>query len=189
MASVLSSQVDMVPRDRLQVMRTTGRAPLPPEPSCRPGECIFKDWFQHRSPSTAPGPLLMRLQNQFCFLIPSYSTFPQQPVLEQTLALIQPSFLLPFFFSDYPRLSEYQDKIADNKGLENNQTVGTETVIVHPCKDWRDIYTENRHRAHKWEITKSQQSKVGEMRWEKEPSGETGLNNVATPRWQRPHSS
>lgn len=31
------------------------------------------------------------------------------------------------------------------------------------------------------EITKSQQSKVGEMRWEKEPSGETGLNNVATP--------
>lgn len=97
-ASVLSSQVDMVPRDRLQVMRTTGRAPLLPEPSRRPGECIFKDWFQHHSPSTAPGPLLMRLQNQFCFLIPSYSTFPQQPVLEQTLALIQPSFLLPFFF-------------------------------------------------------------------------------------------
>lgn len=123
----------------------------------------------------------MRLQNQFRFLIPSYSKFPRQPALEQTLALTQTSLLLAFVFSDYPRLSEYQDKITDNKGLENNQAVGIETVIIHPCKDQRDIYTENRHRVHKWgshPITalRGQGDEMAER-----ASGETGLHNVAAP--------
>lgn len=146
-----------LPRDRPQVVSTAGQVPLPAAPAHWPGERIFKDWFQHCSPGTARGPLLMRLQNRFHFLIPSYSKFPQQPALEQTLALTQTSLLLAFVFSDYPRLSEYQGNITDNKGLENNQAVGIQTVTVHSSKDQGDIDTENRHEHTNGEVTKSQQ--------------------------------
>lgn len=170
-----------LPRDRPQVMSTAGQVPLLAAPSHWPGECIVKDWFQRCSPGTAPGLLLMRLQNQFRFLIPSYSKFPQQPALEQTLALTQTSLLLAFVCSDYPRLSEYQDKITDNQGLENNQAVGIETVIVHPCKDRRDMGTENRHRVHKWGSHQITAVKGRGDETAERASGETGLHNVAAP--------
>lgn len=181
-----------LPRDRPQVMSTAGQVPLLAAPSHWPGECIVKDWFQRCSPGTAPGLLLMRLQNQFRFLIPSYSKFPQQPALEQTLALTQTSLLLAFVFSDYPRLSEYQDKITDNQGLENNQAVGIETVIVHPGRPSRTGETWAQRIGTGYtngEVTKSQQSKAGETRRQKEPPVKPAYTMWQPRWWQRPHSS
>lgn len=65
-------------------------------------------------------------------------SFYSKGALVWNLALIQPSLLLCTFFSMTTwSLSAIQDKITDNKGLENNQSVSTEATILHLCKDKR----------------------------------------------------
>lgn len=85
------------------------------------------------------GSITEMLHNQFSFLTQPYAKFLQHRALGWTLALMQPSLLLTFSTLTTRRPSEYQDKITDNKGLENSQTTGIEITIFYPCMDQRHL--------------------------------------------------
>lgn len=88
-------------------------------------------------------------------------------------------------------LSAYQDKITDNKGLENNRSISTEATIPHPCKNrgWpctQSTAAGHPHGDHQGMVTKGL---GGGREEEEEPDSVRGLTNWQPCGWQRKHSS
>lgn len=142
-------------------------------------------WFWCSQPSPVLDPLPRAPYSD------QLKSFHSKGALVWNLALIQLSLLLcTFFFSMTTwSLSANQDKITDNKGLENNQAVGTEATIPHLCKDERCPCTHWTAAGHPNGECQDMVIKGWGSGRRKEPCSEIALNSVTTLRWQRKHSS
>lgn len=85
-----------------------------------------------------------------------------------------------FFSMTTWSLSANQDKITDNKGLENHQAVSTEATIPHLCKDERCPCTHWTAAGHPNGECQGMVIKGRGRGRRKEPCSETALNSVTT---------